>query len=82
MGWGSGLNNEGREVGYLVTATCDVKGCDVVIDRGLGWCCGGLDSIAFGGDNGRCGGYYCSAHGVDHPCGSEAEFFGEIVEEV
>lgn len=81
MGWGSGLNQEGREVGYNVAASCDIKGCETVIHRGLAYCCGGLNSVAFGGDGEECGGYYCNAHELNHPCGLETEFFGEIVEE-
>lgn len=58
MGWGSGVNNACREVGYLVDATCDQPGCDTDIDRGLAYCCGGMHD---GGEHG-CGGYFCPEH--------------------
>lgn len=60
MGWGyCGKDNRGREIGYYITATCDKKGCDEVIDRGLGCVCGPMH----GGDEGGCGRYFCEAHG-------------------
>ena len=58
MGWGFGINQFGREVGYGVEAGCDEPGCDEKIDRGLGYCCGGMHD---GGDHG-CGEYFCSDH--------------------
>lgn len=58
MGWGYGVNAEGREVGYSVEATCDEPGCEEKIDRGLGYVCGNMHD---GGEWG-CGGYFCSAH--------------------
>lgn len=58
MGWGSGTNAQGREIGYLVEATCDLDGCDEKIDRGLAHVCGGMHD---GGDHG-CGGYFCGEH--------------------
>jgi hypothetical protein len=61
MGWGHGRNNYGEEVGYLVPAICAKKGCGKQIDKGLAYCCGGLDSAAFGGNEG-CGRYFCEDH--------------------
>lgn len=58
MGWSHGFNNQGREVGYSVHAECDQDGCDVHIDRGIAYCCGGMHD---GGDHG-CGGYFCGDH--------------------
>lgn len=58
MGWGSGFNLEGREVGYLIDATCDLDGCDTEIDRGLAYVCGGMHD---GGEHG-CGRYFCAQH--------------------
>jgi hypothetical protein len=58
MGWGSGTNATGREVGYLVFATCDEDGCGKQIDRGLAYCCGGMHD---GGEEG-CGRYFCESH--------------------
>jgi hypothetical protein len=58
MGWNYGVNSDGREVGYSVTATCDEEGCDEKIDHGLAYVCGGMHD---GGDEG-CGGYFCYSH--------------------
>lgn len=58
MGWGYGIDANGREVGYRVTATCDWPGCDSEIDRGLSHACGGMhDENEVG-----CAGYYCTKH--------------------
>lgn len=57
MSWAYGTVN-GREVGYSVAATCDQAGCETKIDRGLGFCCGGMHG---GGEHG-CGGYFCGDH--------------------
>lgn len=63
MGWGSGTNLAGREVGYLVDAVCDLPECDTKIDRGLAYCCGGMhDGMEHGGAQYACGGYFCSEH--------------------
>ncbi len=58
MGWGSGKNAQGREVGYSVEAVCDLDGCSAEIDRGLAYVCGGMHD---GGEDG-CGGYFCGEH--------------------
>jgi hypothetical protein len=58
MGWGSGTNAAGREVGYAIDATCDEPDCTVEIDRGLAYVCGGMHD---GAEHG-CGGYFCSDH--------------------
>jgi hypothetical protein len=58
MGWGHGINAEGREVGYTVEAICDQEGCSKEIDRGLYYVCGGMHD---GGEDG-CGRYFCSDH--------------------
>lgn len=58
MGWASGTNAEGREVGYSVEATCDDPLCDEAIDRGLAYCCGDMHD---GGQRG-CGRYFCHTH--------------------
>lgn len=73
MGWGSGTNAKGREVGYSVEAVCDQDGCATEIDRGLAYCCGGMHD---GGEDG-CGDYFCHEHlfvtgwedGTTHPQG-------------
>jgi len=58
MGWGYGINSEGREVGYSIDATCDHKDCSKEIDRGLAYVCGDMHD---GGEYG-CGKYFCYDH--------------------
>jgi hypothetical protein len=73
MGWGSGINEQGREVGYLVDAECDFPGCGARINRGLSYVCGDMHD---GGNHG-CGGYFCERHlestSVGRLCGKCAE---------
>lgn len=40
MGYASYTLPDGREGGYAVDAICDLDGCEVEIDRGLGYLCG------------------------------------------
>ena len=74
MGWGFGVNAEGREVGYTVQAECDETGCMVRIDRGLAYACGNMHD---GGEWG-CGLYFCGNHlflgGPDQLCKRCLEF--------
>lgn len=59
MSWAVGWDTTWqRDVGYGVPATCDQPGCDVAIDRGLAYVCGGEP---FGGQYG-CGLYFCPQH--------------------
>lgn len=58
MGWATGTNSEGREIGYLIEATCDASSCEEKIDRGLAYACGEEHD---GGEHG-CGHYFCGAH--------------------
>ena len=59
MGWAHcGTDDRGRPIGYAVDAVCDAKGCTESIDRGLGYCCGGMH----GGGKYGCGGYFCGNH--------------------
>jgi hypothetical protein len=59
MGWSIGYDdNWKRDVGYGVPATCDHPGCDVAIDRGLAYVCGG---DPYGGEHG-CGLFFCEKH--------------------
>jgi hypothetical protein len=58
MGWQVGYVN-GRDVGYGVPAICDHPKCNEEIDRGLSYCCGGLDGVE--GETG-CGLYFCTKH--------------------
>lgn len=69
MGWSLGTGKNGRDIGYCVPAFCDHPDCNEVIDRGLAYLCGTLDS-----DNG-CGLYFCENHrqyhtfkGEEYPC--------------
>lgn len=65
MGWGTGTNAAGRDVGYMVQAECDEPGCTVEIDRGIAYVCGGMHD---GGEHG-CGRYFCGEHlGYVHGC--------------
>jgi hypothetical protein len=61
MGWGYGIDGNGREVGYNMEATCDFPGCEAEIDRGMDYRCGPLgcetNSLVPG-----CGGFFCHAH--------------------
>lgn len=60
MGWAFvGVDEYGRESGYGIGATCDKRGCDEEINRGLGYCCGPMHG---GDDGGGCGRYYCGKH--------------------
>ncbi len=58
MGWATGTNAEGRDIGYGIQATCDRPGCDTEIDRGIYFACGDMHD---GGDHG-CGKYFCDGH--------------------
>ena len=59
MGWASGVNYEGRTIGYGHEAVCEHEGCDAEIDLGLAYCCGGLAGV--NGEVG-CGHYFCGKH--------------------
>ena len=62
MGWAyCGKDDYGREIGYGISATCDKKRCDEVIDRGLGYCCGPMHGPQ-GANEGGCGRYFCGDH--------------------
>jgi len=58
MGWGYGINSEGREIGYDVSATCDHPDCNEEIHRGLAYVCGDMHDAS---DN-SCGRYFCEKH--------------------
>lgn len=60
MGWAHGFV-AGRDVGYGVEATCDKRGCENVIDRGLGYVCGDFPHYWFD-DQPGCGMFYCGEH--------------------
>ena len=50
-----------RAAGYMVLATCDQRGCDEEIDRGLGYLCGDSPHGPMDAEPG-CGRYYCGDH--------------------
>lgn len=59
MGYGScGTDSNGRPIGYNYEATCDAYKCDVKIDRGLDYACGGTH----GEDDFCCEKYFCHDH--------------------
>lgn len=59
MGWAyCGQDDQGRDIGYAIAATCDHPGCKAEIDRGLAYVCGGMH----GGDGIGCGKYFCEEH--------------------
>lgn len=61
MGWGNcGTDSKGRPIGYNFPAVCDEPGCEVEIDRGLAFACGGMHGED--GSVGYCEGYFCEAH--------------------
>lgn len=79
MGWGYGINADGREVGYAVEATCDQDGCDKAIDRGLWYVCGGMHD---GGEQG-CGQYFCGEHiYVSMGVGPDSQYCGECLDRI
>lgn len=60
MGYGFYFVGE-RPAGYMVLATCDKRGCEEEIDRGLGYLCGQYPHDLWSDEPG-CGRYYCEAH--------------------
>lgn len=52
---------EKREIGYGIEATCDARGCEAVINRGLGCVCGEMHHTP-SDDVAGCGRYYCDEH--------------------
>lgn len=70
MGYAFGQNNNGREIGYGVEATCDWPDCETEIDRGLEYCCGGVDGVSNAGMDGEsyCGDFFCGKHKTFDVC--------------
>lgn len=64
MGYGyyQGEWPEHPAAGYMVIATCDKRGCDEQIDRGLGYICGDEPHWGLVSDEPGCGRYYCGKH--------------------
>lgn len=62
MGWNYAIDSsrsEGdQEIGYSILAKCDLDGCEIPIDRGLAYVCGG---DPYGGEYG-CGKFFCLPH--------------------
>lgn len=59
MGWQVGYDSRWqRDIGYGVPAICDRPVCGTVINRGLGYVCGG---DPYGGEKG-CGLFFCDDH--------------------
>jgi len=61
MGYGFYFVSDGRPAGYVVLATCDKRGCNAEISRGLGSLCGTAPHARWSGDPG-CGMYFCGNH--------------------
>lgn len=61
MGYGYYTVYPERPGGYMVLATCDKRGCDAEIDRGLGFLCGANPHGPWSDEPG-CGRYYCEDH--------------------
>ena len=68
MGYANcGKDSQGRPIGYAVDAICDHDGCDAVIDRGMGYACGGDHGLMTHsnhpmGENLSCEKYFCGKH--------------------
>lgn len=67
MGYGFYMVSDGspgygeRPGGYMVLATCDKRGCEKEINRGLGCLCGTTPHDPFSDEPG-CGRYFCDEH--------------------
>lgn len=59
MGWSIGTGNDGRDIGYGVPAHCDQPRCSALIDRGLSYVCGMINTD---GEDRGCGLHFCSTH--------------------
>lgn len=69
MGYGSYTLPDGREAGYLVSATCDApQGCEAQVFRGHDALCGESPDGYRSGDAPGCGLYLCGKHERDHDC--------------
>jgi hypothetical protein len=65
MGYGYYVLPDGREAGYAVADVCNREGCDVAIDRSLGYLCGSYPGES---PEDGCGLYFCGEHQHDHDC--------------
>ncbi len=77
MGWGTCVNSEGRDCGYMIDAICDFDGCESEIDRGLAYVCGDMHD---GGEFG-CGRYFCYDHLIQTGIGQFCEECANLIEE-
>ena len=67
MGWSyCGTDEDGRDIGYGISAVCDHPGCEKEIDRGLSYVCGDEHHGYFNDDEPvcyqGCGKYFCGDH--------------------
>lgn len=76
MGYAYYILPDGREAGYGVEATCDRPGCDVMIDRGLGYLCGRAPDGYHSDDEWGCRLYFCGQHLNDHDCPNPQCWYG------
>src|SRR5215217_8329297 len=67
MGWSIGFVG-GRDVGYGVPAICEHPACNILIDRGVSYACGG----SAGSNENGCGMFFCGSH-LSYPLRSENE---------
>jgi hypothetical protein len=57
MGYALGTGRDGQDIGYGVDDVCNEPGCEVEIDRGMAYACGG-DHF----NEECCGGFFCYEH--------------------
>jgi hypothetical protein len=69
MSWAYGVDKDGREIGYSVKDICNAEGCEVEINRGISYRCGGVHNLR---DDYGCGNFFCGNHmyfgSKDHLC--------------
>lgn len=56
MSWAHGIDAKGRDVGYAVFDICNQRGCDVEINRGISYRCGGTTNLH---EDFGCGDFVC-----------------------
>lgn len=59
MSWAVGTGKDGRDIGYGVPALCDHPDCEKMIDRGLSYVCGMINTE---GEDRGCGLHFCTDH--------------------
>ena len=69
MGWANcGIDDLDRPIGYVHEAICDFEGCEAIIDRGLGYACGGMHGHEDQYGKPACARYFCGEHQLNHAC--------------